>query len=134
MVRFRGSKTDQHNESCLPCIGATGNSRCLIAAIRVRQTVYHDAQRQGGHLRGVAGGLASGGAGVWRGRCTHRHALELRVSCANWLYQSGFDIEIIKRHGRWVSNVVHVYLWEGSGFHSMAKKMCEAKFTLHAMM
>ena len=27
--------------------------------------------------------------------------------------------EYIKRHGRWASNVVHVYLWEGSGFHSM---------------
>ena len=56
----------------------------------------------------------------------------LRVSCATWLYQAGYDLEYIKRHGRWVSNVVHVYLWEGSGFNSMAKRMSEAKFTLHA--
>ena len=29
------------------------------------------------------------------------------------------------------SNVVHVYLWEGSGFHAMCKKMSECKFVLH---
>ena len=33
----------------------------------------------------------------------------LRVSCATWLYQAGYDLEYIKRHGRWASNVVHVY-------------------------
>ena len=43
-----------------------------------------------------------------------------------------YELEYIKRHGRWVSNVVHVYLWEGSGFNDMAKKMSEAKFVLHA--
>ena len=43
----------------------------------------------------------------------------LRVTCATWLYQAGYDLEYIKRHGRWVSNVVHVYLWEGSGFHDI---------------
>ena len=25
----------------------------------------------------------------------------LRVSCAAWLYQAGYDLEYIKRHGRW---------------------------------
>ena len=55
----------------------------------------------------------------------------LRVSCATWLYQAGYDLEYIKRHGRWASNVVHVYLWEGSGFHSMCKRMSECNFVLH---
>ena len=58
----------------------------------------------------------------------------LRVSCATWLYQAGYDLEYIKRHGRWLTNSVHVYLWEGSGFHEMAKRMANAKFSLHAMM
>ena len=58
----------------------------------------------------------------------------LRVSCATWMYQAKYDLEYIKRHGRWVSNVVHVYLWEGSGFHDMAKRMSSVSFTFHAMM
>ena len=50
----------------------------------------------------------------------------LRVSCATWLlYQAAYDLEYTKRHGRWALNVVHVYLWEGSGFHSMCKRMNE---------
>ena len=49
----------------------------------------------------------------------------LRVSCATWLYQAGYDLEYTKHHGRWASNVVHVYLLEGSGFHTMCKKMSE---------
>ena len=38
----------------------------------------------------------------------------------------------LSRNRVWVSNVVHVYLWEGSGFNDMAKKMSEAKVVLHA--
>ena len=54
----------------------------------------------------------------------------LRVSCATWLYQAGYDLENTKSHGRWASNVVHVYFWEGYGFHAMCKKMSECKFVL----
>ena len=33
--------------------------------------------------------------------CTH----SLRISCATWLYQAGYSIDYIKRHGRWISNL-----------------------------
>ena len=54
-----------------------------------------------------------------------------RVACATWLYQSGYSIDFIKRHARWVGDSVHVYLWEGSGLHGMVKKMSAVEFTLH---
>ena len=57
-----------------------------------------------------------------------------RVSGATWMYQAGYDIEIIKRHGRWTSNVVHVYLWEGSGHSGLAAKMAAVDFVVHAQM
>ena len=37
-----------------------------------------------------------------------------RVACATWLYQAGYSIDYIKRHARWLTNAVHVYLWEGA--------------------
>ena len=57
-----------------------------------------------------------------------------RVSCATWLYQADYSLEYIKRHGRWSTNVAHVYLWEGTGHHDMVKRMSEVKFKLHAHM
>ena len=54
-----------------------------------------------------------------------------RVACATWLYQAGYAIDFIKRHARWVGDSVHVYLWEGSGFHDMVKTMSAVKFKLH---
>ena len=143
MIKFRGSKTDQYNEGCLRYVGATGNSRCLIASLHE----WYDAQP--GHFEreddtplftlpdgsvltreALAADLRLGttSLGLPASRVgTH----SLRVSCATWLYQAGYELEYIKRHGRWVSNVVHVYLWEGSGFNAMAKNMSEAEFTLH---
>ena len=56
----------------------------------------------------------------------------LRIAGATWMYQAGVDIEIIKRHGRWTSGVVHVYLWEGSGHAGLAAKMAVVDFALHA--
>jgi integrase len=55
----------------------------------------------------------------------------LRVTCACWLYHSGHDIGYIKRHGRWISDVVHVYLWEGDGKRGVAEQMAKADFQLH---
>ena len=51
-----------------------------------------------------------------------------------WMYQAGYDIEVIKRHGRWTSNVVHVYLWEGTGHSGLAAKMAAVDFIIHAQM
>lgn len=147
MVRFRASKTDQYNQGCMRYVGKTGNSRCLIAELHAWFTI------QPGHFEvteesiplftmpdskvatraELQGDLRSSAVacGVDESRIgTH----SLRVTCATWLYQAGYDLEYIKRHGRWVSNVVHVYLWEGSGFHDMAKRMSESNFVLHAMM
>ena len=56
----------------------------------------------------------------------------LRVSCATWLYQAGYSVEHIKRHGRWVSNAVQYYLWEGSGLQGMSAAMANVEFVLHA--
>ena len=59
-----------------------------------------------------------------------------RVACATWLYQAGYSIDYTKRHPRWLTNSVHVYLWEweGSGLHDMVKNMSEVKFQLHVHM
>ena len=144
MVKFRGSKTDQYNEGCLRYVGATGNSRCLMKALHE----WYDLQP--GHFSRcddtpfftMPNGavltreelqadlrLGTTELGLPANRVgTH----SLRVSCATWMYQAGYELEYIKRHARWVTNVVHVYLWEGSGFNDMAKRMSEAKFVLHA--
>ena len=59
----------------------------------------------------------------------------LRVTCACWLYQAGYDIGYIKRHGRWISDVVHVYLWEGMAKSAgVCKKMSEASSLFHVNM
>ena len=143
MVTFRGSKTDQYNEGCKRYVGITGNSRCAVRAFREwytlqpshfeRSDVVPMFTMPDGRVLGrtemqndlrraaLLAGLSDENIG------TH----SLRVSCATWLYQAGYDLEYIKRHGRWASNVVHVYLWEGSGFHTMCKKMSECKFVLH---
>jgi site-specific DNA-cytosine methylase/integrase len=143
MVTFRGSKTDQYNEGCKRYVGVTGNSRCAVRAFREwytlqpshfeRSDVVPMFTMPDGRVLGrtemqndlrhaaLLAGLSDENIG------TH----SLRVSCATWLYQAGYDLEYIKRHGRWASNVVHVYLWEGSGFHAMCKKMSECKFVLH---
>ena len=143
-VIVRGSKTDQYNEGCLRYVGSTRNSRCLMRALHE----WFDSQPGHFHrcddtpLFTMPDGrvltreelqadlrLGTTELGLPADRVgTH----SLRVSCATWLYQAGYELECIKRHGRWVSNVVHVYLWEGSGFNDMAKKMSEAKFVLHA--
>ena len=147
MARFRGSKTDQYNEGCMRYVGRTGNSRCLMAELHrwvELQPGHFDVTDECVPLFTMPNGKISARAelqgdlraaavacGVDESRIgTH----SLRVTCATWLYQAGYDLEYIKRHGRWVSNVVHVYLWEGSGFHDMSKRMSEVKFTLHAMM
>ena len=147
MVRFRGSKTDQYNQGCMRYVGKTGNSRCLIAELHgwfALQPGHFEVTEDSVPLftmpdnkvatrAELQGDLRSAAVacGVDESRIgTH----SLRVTCATWLYQAGYDLEYIKRHGRWVSNVVHVYLWEGSGFHDMAKRMSETKFVLHAMM
>ena len=143
MITFRGSKTDQYNEGCKRYVGITGNSRCAVLAFRewyalqpshfersdvVPMFTMPDGRVLGRlemqadlRLAAIVLKLPSENIG------TH----SLRVSCATWLYQAGYDLEYIKRHGRWASNVVHVYLWEGSGFHTMCKKMSECKFVLH---
>ena len=143
MVTFRGSKTDQYNEGCKRYVGITGNPRCAVLAFREwyrlqpahfersdvvpmftmpDSRVFGRVEMQNDlRLAAIALKLPSENIG------TH----SLRVSCATWLYQAGYDLEYIKRHGRWASNVVHVYLWEGSGFHSMCKRMSECNFVLH---
>ena len=142
MVRFRGSKTDRYNEGCLRYVGITDNGRCFVKAVlewyrldpehfdEMAQPMFRlpsgktftrEAMQQ--DLRDAATAL-----GIDAQRYgTH----SLRIAGATWLYQVGTDIEVIKRHGRWTSNVVHVYLWEGSGHASLAKNMANVDFALH---
>ena len=148
MVTFRGSKTDQFNLGCTCYVGRTGNSRCAIAA-------FHEWEEelQPGHFRPENGdspmftlpsGHVLGRSEMQNDFRLATQALDLptehissthscRVSCGTWLYQAGYYyvIEYIKRHARWRGNSVHVYLWEGSGLHSMVKDMSEVKFKLH---
>ena len=146
MVKFRGSKTDQYNEGELRYVGITKNSRCVIKALRqwyrldpdhfernpenplfrlpsgrvlTREEMQADMRDAAVHFKIEAQRI---GTHSWR------------VSGATWLSQAGYDIEFIKRHGRWTSNVVHVYLWEGSGHHGMCAKMAEVDFVAHAHM
>ena len=143
MVTFRGSKTDQYNEGCKRYVGITGNTRCAVLAFRewyrlqpahfersdvVPMFTMPDGRVFGrvemqNDLRLAAIALKLPGENIG----TH----SLQVTCATWLYQAGYDLEYISRHGRWASNVVHVYLWEGSGFHYMCKRMSECNFVLH---
>ena len=57
----------------------------------------------------------------------------LRVSYATWMYQANVDVEKIKRRGRWTSDAVHFYFWEGSGHMKDATTLANVDFTLHAM-
>ena len=122
MVTFRGYETDHYNEGCKRYVGITGNTRCAVLAFRLwcrlqpanfeRSDVVPMFTMPDGRVFGrvemqndlrlaaIALKLSSENIG------TH----PLRVSCAMWLYQAGNDLEYIKRHGRWSSNVVHVHL------------------------
>ena len=145
MIRFRGSKTDKYNEGCLRYVGITDNSRCFVKAVlewykldpehfdEVAQPMFRlpsgktftrEAMQQ--DLRDAATALKIDAQRYG----TH----SLRIAGATWMYQVGKDIEVIKRHGRWTSNVVHVYLWEGSGHASLAKDMANVDFALHVHM
>jgi integrase len=146
MARFRSSKTDQYNEGALRYVGKTTNSRCVVKAliewyaldsahfeehddrpmfrypngkVMTREEMQHD-------LREAAVDCEIDeqrfGTHSWR------------VSGATWLYQAGYDIETIKRHGRWTSGVVHVYLWEGTGQQGLAAKMSAVDFVIHAQL
>ena len=146
MAKFRSSKTDQYNEGALRYVGMTGNSRCVVKAllewfkldpdhfltevdrplfrfpggrVMTREEMQNDLREAA-----VAVGIDEQRFG------TH----SWRVSGATWMYQAGYDIEVIKRHGRWTSNVVHVYLWEGSGHSGLAAKMAAVDFIIHAQM
>ena len=141
MVRFRGSKTDRYNEGCLRYIGATGCDRCLVRALQdwydIEPEHFEDSARPMFTVHGrvlrredMQHDLreAASALGIDEQRMgTH----SLRVGGATWLYQAGYDIEVIKRHGRWTSNVVHVYLWEGSGHSDLCQRMANVKFALH---
>ena len=145
MHNFRGSKTDQYNEGARRYVGSTDSPRCLIRALREWVALQPDHFQEGDgadplfllpngrlltraemqsdlRVAAVAFGVSEQRVG------TH----SLRVSCATWLYQAGYSVEHIKRHGRWVSNAVHYYLWEGSGLQGMAKAMANVDFVLHA--
>ena len=142
MRTFRASKTDQYNEGCRRFCGATGTDLCSVQAFKdmyaacpahfdrpdagmftlsngkvLERKVMQDELR----ASAVAAGLDPKRIG------TH----SLRVTCACWLYHSGHDIGYIKRHGRWISDVVHVYLWEGDGKRGVAEQMAKADFQLH---
>lgn len=146
MIRFRGSKTDKYNEGCLRYVGVTDNGRCFVKAVLQwyeldpehfeddvarpmfrlpsGKTFTREAMQQ--DLRDAATALKIDAQRYG----TH----SLRIAGATWMYQVGKDIEVIKRHGRWTSNVVHVYLWEGSGHASLAKDMANVDFALHVHM
>jgi len=146
MVTFRGSKTDQYNEGCKRFIGRTGNRRCAVAAFHE----WYDLSP--GHFEDLSerpmfvlpNGKVLSRAEVQSDFRLAARAFGLpderigthscRVACATWLYQADYSIEYIKRHGRWNTNVAHVYLWEGTGHHDLVKRMSEVKFKLHAHM
>ena len=143
MVRFRGSKTDKYNEGSLRYVGLSGNHRCFVLSMLawyslepehfddsarplftlVSGKVFRREQMQE-DLRDAAAALKIDAQRMG----TH----SLRIAGATWMYQAGVDIELIKRHGRWTSGVVHVYLWEGSGHAGLAAKMANVDFALHA--
>ena len=145
MAKFRGSKTDQYNEGSLRYVGKTRNARCAVKAFvewqRMDPEHFERADRPMFCM--------SNGRVFTREEMQHdlRDAAvrceideqrfgthSWRVSGATWMYQAGYDIETIKRHGRWTSNVVHVYLWEGSGHSGLAAKMADVDFVVHAQM
>ena len=143
MVRFRGSKTDRYNEGSLRYVGKTPNARCFVKAM----VEWYGADPQ--HFDDSATPLFT----LLSGKVMRREQMQddlrsaaadlgineqrmgthsLRIAGATWMYQSGVDIEVIKRHGRWTSGVVHVYLWEGTGHSGLSSKMAQVDFTLHA--
>ena len=146
MVRFRSSKTDKYNEGCLRYVGrAEHPTRCLIKALHE----WHDADPDHFDQLDVPLVQWSGGRKLTRTMVQEElreaavecHGLptkrigthSLRVSYATWMYQANVDVEKIKRHGRWTSDAVHFYFWEGSGHMKDATTLANVDFTLHAM-
>ena len=142
MRTFRASKTDQFNEGCKRYIGATGTELCSVEAFRAMYA------RRPAHFACPDGPMFKMSDGQAFARKAMQDELRdaalhegldpsrigshsLRVTCACWLYHSGHDIGYIKRHGRWVSDAVHGYLWEGDGHRGVAAKMAAADFTMH---
>ena len=146
MVRFRSSKTDKYNEGCLRYVGRADHpTRCLIKALHA----WHDADPDHFDQLDVPLVQWSGGRKITRTMMQEElreaavecHGLpsarigthSLRVSYATWMYQANVDVEKIKRHGRWTSDAVHFYFWEGSGHMKDATTLANVDFTLHAM-
>lgn len=146
MVKFRSSKTDQYNEGALRYVGLTGSKRCVVRALVewFRLDPKHFLEHQDRPLFRYPDGKVMRreemqhdlrDAAVECGIDEQRFGTHSwRVSGATWMYQAGYDIEMIKRHGRWSSNVVHVYLWEGSGHSGLAARMAAVDFVIHAQL
>ena len=144
MLHIRGSKTDQYNLGCLRYVGKTSTTRCAVKAmLRWHAAEQEHFSRVGSPMFSDAHGSVMSAArmqtllkcaAVALGMKPERVATHsLRIGMVTWMYQAGFGLETIKRQGRWTSNVVHVYLWEGTGqASSIAERMASVDFVLHA--
>ena len=141
---FRSSKTDQFNEGAKRYCGATGTDLCSVQALKDMYAMKPEHfSRSDAAMFTMSNGKvmprelmqadlrkAAVREGITDPKVIGTHSL--RVTCATWLYQAGYDIGYIKRHGRWTSDVVHVYLWEGEGRAGVAEKMAKADYKVHA--
>ena len=89
-----------------PKTRSAGNTHRPLAELAAALEAAANAVGQGAPgsplVKGAAAGLCPSQLG------THC----LRIGGATAFYKAGYDIECIKRLGRWASNAVHNYLWE----------------------
>ena len=143
LVHIRGSKTDQYNQGMLRNQFSTGTDLDHVAALARLQRHFPERWqaerdqplfrlRNGRHLRRERVQQLLGLAGAAAGLCPSQLGTHsLRIGGATALYKAGFDVECIKRMGRWASNAVHNYLWEThEKQRGLAARMVEETGTL----
>ena len=124
VLHIKGSKTDQYNTGCTRNLYRTGGDVCPVEACRRIQAAFPERFDSEAHLP------------LFRysdGRFVRRQDLEraaraaaiaegvppekmgghsFRIGGATAMYQAGIELDVIRRFGRWLTMVVHGYLWE----------------------
>lgn len=143
MILIKGSKTDRYNQGEWRLLKRGHGRLCPLWAMANLHRVRPDLREKPGdflfrHQGGkviyrkdvqallMEAAAATGIPPHLIGSHSQRHG------GASALYNAGYTVEKIKRFGRWTSDCVHIYLWEGNeATEGMVDAMSRAEFTLN---
>ena len=111
------SKTDQYNEGHVKVLKGTSHPLCPVRAMAQWAGIQCEGKTEGEQLvfpqnirKALAYTLKL--SAVFVGDDHHRISNHsLRSGGASLMFSVGFEMEIIKRWGRWISATFHQYLW-----------------------